>query len=147
MAKGEAKQSEKKVVPVEEGLFTMPILPGEEPHLIGSKCKSCGTVFFPRRVICGKCCREGMEEIILSRRGKVTTWTVIRMKPPGYKDQVPYVLGEVELHEGVLVRTHFSGVNPENPAIKVGDEAEVVLEKIYEDEEGNDVVCYKFRPV
>lgn len=143
----EVKQPEKKVVPVEEGLFTLPISPEEKPHLIGNKCKSCGTVSFPKRAICGKCYREGMEEVTLSRRGKVTTWTVIRMKPPGYKGQAPYVLGEVELPEGVIVRTHFSGVNPDEPAIKIGDEVEVVVEKIYEDEEGNDVMCYKFKLV
>jgi uncharacterized OB-fold protein len=69
------------------------------------------------------------------------------MKPPGYKGQAPYVLGEVELPEGVIVRTQFTGVDPDAPTIKIGDEAEVVVEKVYEDEEGNDVMCYKFKSV
>ena len=88
-----------------------------------------------------------MEDIPLSHRGKITTWTIIWMKPPGYKGQVPYVLGEVELPENVIVRTHIIGVDPNRPKIKIGDDAEIVIKKIYENEEGNDVVCYMFRPV
>ncbi len=147
MIKGNAGELKKKVIPVEENLFTMPSMTEGETRLIGSKCNFCGAVFFPKRAICGKCYRDGMEEVTLSRTGKVTTWTVIRMKSQGYKGEMPYVMGEVELPEGVVVRTQFRGIDPDNPAIKIGDSVEVMLEKIYEDNEGNDVVCYQFKPV
>ena len=147
MIKDEPGELEKRMIPVEEDLFTVPSISGEKTHLIGSKCNFCGTVFFPKRVICGKCYRDGMEEVTLSRTGKVTTWTVIRMKSPGYKGEVPYVMGEVVLPEGVIVRTQFRGIDPDNPAIKIGDTVEVILEQIYKNSDDNGVVCYKFELV
>ncbi len=39
----------KKSVPIEEGLFTIPSYGGQEGQLIGSKCRLCGEVFFPKR--------------------------------------------------------------------------------------------------
>lgn len=142
----EVKKNEIRVIPVEEGLFTLPTSPEEKPQLIGSKCPFCGTVWFPSQPICPKCYQEGTEKIALSRKDKITTFTVIRMNPPGYKGKVPYVLAEVRLPEGVTVRTQLEGVDADKPAINIGDEVEMVIEKIYEDEEGNDVVCYMFKP-
>jgi len=144
--KEKQRKSEKKRISVEEGLFTLPESTAENAQLIGSKCKFCGSVFFPKRLICGSCFKEGMETILLSNRGKITTWTVIWMSPPGFKGQVPYVLGEVGLPENVTIRTHFTGVDPNKPAIKLGDEVEMVIEKIYENEEGNQIVSYMFKP-
>jgi uncharacterized protein len=147
MAEGvETKQSEKKTIPVEEGLFTMPDSP-QGFHLLGSRCKSCGTVAFPKRKRCIKCYGDDIEIIPLSARGKIATWTVIRMKPFGYKDKIPYTLAEVKLPEGLHVRTQLVGVDPENPGINLGDEVESLWENIYQDENGNDVICYKFKRV
>jgi uncharacterized protein len=138
--------AEKKTIPVEEGLFTMPDSP-EGFHLIGSQCKNCGTVTFPKKKRCIKCFGDNVEVIPLSSLGKIATWTVIRMKPFGYKDKVPYILAEVKLSEGLHVRTQLTGIDPEKPEINLGDEVESVLEKIYQDENGNDIVCFKFKKV
>ena len=146
MQQREKQQRDKKIIPVEQDLFTLPGSSGENSHLIGSKCRSCGATFFPKRVICGKCYKDKVEDIELSRKGKIITWTTICLSPPGYKGKVPYVLGEVQLPEDVVIRTQFTGVDPENPAINIGDELEMVIEKMYEDDEGNDVVCYMFSP-
>jgi uncharacterized protein len=140
------KQAEKKTIPVEEGLFTMPDSP-EGFHLLGSRCKVCGTVGFPQKKRCIKCFSDQIEVIPLSSRGKVTTWTVIRMKPFGYRDKVPYILADIQLPKGPHIVTQLSGINPEKPEINIGDEVENILETIYQDENGNDVVCYKFKKV
>ena len=39
----------------------------------------------------------------------------------------------------------FTGCDPE--AIKIGMDVELVIEKLGEDEQGNEVMTYKFRPV
>ena len=69
------------------------------------------------------------------------------MQQPGpyYRGPVPYGIGFVELPEGVRVQTLFTGGNPE--VFKVGDEVELVIEKLYDDDEGNELITYKFRPV
>jgi uncharacterized protein len=140
----ETKKTEKKNVPVEEGLFTMPDSP-EGFHLLGSKCQSCGTAAFPAKKRCVKCFSDKIEIAPLSSTGEVATWTVIRMEPFGYKGKVPYILAEVKLAEGLHIRTQLSGIDPEKPQIKIGDKVESFCEKIYTNEAGNDVYCYKFK--
>ncbi len=140
------KPAEKKTLPVEEGLFTLPDSP-QGFHLLGSRCKECGTVAFPQKKRCIKCFSDQIEVIPLSDQGKVATWTVIRMKPFGYKDKVPYMLVSVKSPQGPHILSQLSGDDPERPQIKIGDEVAVFLETIYQDEAGNDIVCYKFKKV
>jgi uncharacterized OB-fold protein len=110
------KQCERKMIPVQEGLFTMPDSP-QGFHLLGSRCKSCGTVAFPQKRHCVKCFGDEIEVVPLSSDGKIATWTVIRMKPFGYQDKVPYVLADVILPERLHLMTQLSGIDPEKPEI------------------------------
>jgi hypothetical protein len=32
-------------------------------------------------------------------------------------------------------------------SLKIGMEMELIIDKLYEDEEGNEVLCWKFKPV
>lgn len=143
----EAKGSEKKQVPVEEGLFTWP---SEEPRLIGSRCNVCGEVTFPAQKVCPNCTSDNTEELLLSRRGTLYSFTIQRHRPPsppyrGMDPFVPYGVGEVELPEGVIVTSALTESDPE--ALKIGMEMELLVEKFFEDDEGSDVVSYKFKPV
>ena len=48
-------------------------------NLIGSKCTTCGDVFFPSRVICPNCRRKGnIEPFQFSGKGKIHSFSVIR---------------------------------------------------------------------
>ena len=67
-------------------------------------------------------------------------------KPPKYyRGQVPYAEGFVELPEGVRVETLFTGCDFND--LKVGMDVEMIIEKLHEDEEGNEIVAFKFKPV
>jgi uncharacterized OB-fold protein len=70
---------------------------------------------------------------------------VVTERPAEYKGPVPYAFGYVELPEGVRIESLFTGCDFEN--LEIGLCVELVLEKISEDEQGNDVVCHKFRPL
>lgn len=135
----------KKRIPLKEGLWSET----PSPHLLGHRCSGCGEIFFPRKEngICTYCHGTALEELDLSTRGKIHTCTVVMLRPPGgyYRGEVPYALGYVELPEDVSVETLFTGCDPEE--IKVGLEVELVLEKLHDDEEGNEVITYKFKPI
>ena len=138
---------EKKRIPVREGLWTEAASSDEKPQLIGSRCPSCGELFFPRKDIemCGYCQSAELEEVKLSRNGKVYSYTIVTQRPPVYyKGEVPYALGFVELPEGIRIETLFTECEPD--ALHVGMEVEMVVEKLHEDEDGNEVMAYKFRP-
>jgi len=138
----------KKQIPVKEGLWTTTSSPGEKQQLIGSRCLSCGEVFFPKRdrKICTNCQSKNLEEIKLSGAGKVYSFTVVMQRPPEYyRGPVPYAEGFVELPEGVRVETLFTDCDFND--IKVGMDVEMVIEGLHEDDQGNEIVAYKFRPV
>jgi uncharacterized OB-fold protein len=141
---GDLKQG-KKQVPVREGLFTMPKSPAEKPSLLGSKCSACGEAFFPRRTRCANCGAEHLEEIILSRRGKLYNYTIVHNATPGYSGPVPYGIGRIELPEGIAVTAPLTGCDLNT--LKIGMQLELVLEKQYDDENGNEVIAYKFKSV
>ncbi|MGQ9572086.1 MAG: Zn-ribbon domain-containing OB-fold protein [Dehalococcoidia bacterium] len=138
-------QPDRKQVPLRGGIFRLPSGPGEEAALIGSRCQSCGTYFFPKRYICLNCGQEGIEETALGRRGKIWTYTIARQTPPGSLMQAPYVIAMVQLTEGPIVETVLTGCEPE--AVYIGMEVEMVLEKMGTSAEGNDLMAFKFKPV
>ncbi len=140
--------SDKKRIPLKEGLWKTPSSPHEEPQLIGSKCLSCGEIFFPNKVKgrCVNCQRKNLEDIKLSRGGKIYSFTVVMIQPPVYyRGSVPYAFGYVELPEGVRVETLFAGCDFED--LRIGMDAELVIEKLHDDDENNEVMTYKFRPI
>ena len=135
----------KRMVPLREGLFRLPERPDGKPILLGSRCPSCGAHFYPQRQICLACGRDGLEEAELSGRGKVWTFTIARQTPPGSLIEAPYAVVVVELPEKVAVETVLTDCDLDS--VHIGMDVEAVLAKMKEDEEGNDVMSFKFRPV
>jgi hypothetical protein len=135
-------------IPIHEGFWAEPSGPGEPPRLLGHKCSDCGEIFFPKRDngVCTHCQSRNLVETKLSSKGKVYNYTIVEQKPPAYyKGEVPYALGFVELPEGVRLRTLFTGCNFDD--LKVGMEVELVIERLFENVEGDEIITYKFRPV
>jgi uncharacterized protein len=134
-------------VPLKEGLWIDERDTGGTLQLVGSECSDCGEICFARREIgfCGYCQSRNLKEVRLSDRGTVYSYTVVMQRPPEYyKGPVPYAIGFVELPEGVRVETLFTDCDFED--LRIGMEVELVLRKLHQDEEGNDVVTYMFRP-
>ena len=135
--------SSRRPVSINEKLFKLPS-PEEESRLTGVKCRSCGELFFPRRTKCIKCFAEEMEEEPLGRRGKVYSYTIVHHATPGYKGPIPYAVGAVELPGGIVILSPLTQCQLDQ--LKIGMDVELVLEKLYEDENGNEVISYKFKP-
>jgi uncharacterized OB-fold protein len=139
-----------KQIPIQEGLFTWP---SERPRLIGSKCNQCGEVAFPAQTSCSACCLQDCRNIELSTTGKLWSWTIQGFPPksPPYARQetpqsfVPYGVGYVELPEKVIVETRLTRNNPDN--LEIGMAMQLVIEKLMEDAQGNDIMCFAFKPV
>jgi len=87
---------------------------------------------------------------LLSRRGKLFTFTVNHYQPPPpYHPPdpfVPYATGVVELPEGLMIQGMIAPGYDEK-SLKVGMEMELIIDKLYEDEEGSEVLSWKFKPV
>ena len=145
MNEGKNLEAEKKErIPIREGYF-YEAAPNGESYLIGSECKLCGYVSFPKREVCPSCIKENSQkEIKLSREGKLHSYSVIHVPLPGYP--APYVIGEIKLPEGPIVTSLITGIEPVEEALGIGDEMELVVGKITEDKKGNQIIGYMFRP-
>ena len=113
------------------------------PYLIGGKCTSCQAVFFPKQSICPRCTGQSIEEAPLSRKGKLYTYTEVYQKPPDYNGPIPYLIGRVFLPEGVFVLTQLRAGKED---LKINMDMELVVESIYRDEIGKEIIGYKFMP-
>lgn len=144
--------SDQKPIFIAEGLVVLPSSFSEKPYLIGAKCRSCGETFFPSRLCCRRCSSEDMEKIPLSRIGKLFSFTTVRVKPPHFIGEVPYLMGVVELPEGERIKTLLIGCDQN--ALEIGMEMELVIESvgrlkapIGKIEAGTEVLGWKFRPL
>ncbi len=136
-------------VPIDESLFAWP---DPEPALKASRCAQCGEVSFPRQASCPACASDRTDEIPLSRRGTLWTWTVQRFPPPSPpyagprgSDFEPFGVGYVELPEGVRVEARLTENDPEK--LRIGMEMELVIEKFDETADGVERMAFAFRPV
>ena len=131
---------------VEEGLFTIPSSPSDEPHLIVSKCQNCGEVVFPKQTGCPNCCSENVEETLIGPKGKLYSFTNVNHPvPEGYKGPIPFGVGMVDMPEGVRVEAHLTEHDPEK--LKVGMDMVLIIDKMFDDEEGKEVIGFKFKPL
>ncbi|MCZ7526933.1 MAG: OB-fold domain-containing protein [Acidimicrobiia bacterium] len=136
-------------IPAVEGWFTT----GGEPALTGERGVESGSYFFPRAVAASANPHapfEEREEVLLSRHGKVWSYTTNHYAPPppyvAPDPFVPYTVVAVELEreQMVVLGLLADGVDPAR--LRVGQEVELVLGTLFEDDEGAHVV-WKWRPV
>jgi uncharacterized OB-fold protein len=121
-------------------------LPDEgQPYLVGQRCRGCGAVYLGSRRACSKCTAAGpFDEIPLSRRGELYVWSIVHQSFPGVP--VPYVVGVVDLPEGVAVRCNLIDVPPDPAHLRFGMPVEMTTGVSQQDRDGNDVVAFYFRP-
>ena len=133
-----------------EGWYT---LDTDKPALIGSQCDGCKTYFFPKQSSYCKnpaCDSTEFSEVELSRTGKIWSYTNACYKPPepfiAADPFEPYAIAAVELEKEqmTVLGQVVEGTGVEQ--LKVGMDVELVLETLYEDEEG-EKLTWKWKPV
>lgn len=122
----------------------------EGPALVGTRCTDCGAHYFPKSLSCRNpgCEAKSVQETLLGRRGTLYSYTVQGYRPPalfGMDPWEPYALGLVELPEGLRVMGMLTGVALDE--IRIDTPMELILEVLYTDAGGREVLTYKYRPV
>lgn len=90
----------------------------EKGELRGTKCNSCGRVFFPPRADCSWCMTKDVEWIEIKGQGSLVSFTKVNYGPTGFENDVPYYLALVDF-DGVKVFGRLSKSVAED-SIKVG---------------------------
>ena len=139
-----------KRAPAIDGWFTI----DDSPALLGNRCTTCGTVFFPKvSFFCRNpaCSGEEFDEIRLSQRGRIWSFTDAQYQPPPpyiprSDPHQPFAIAAVELAEEQMVVlgqiADGFGVND----LTVGQQVELVIEPLYADDD-TEYVVYKWKPV
>ncbi len=134
--------------PVTEGLFAQT---ADGPRLLGSRCRSCGTPYFPKAALCHhpECNESKIDDSHFGPRGKLWSWAIQNYPPPAparfEEPYVPYAVGVVDLDDGLRVVGRMSVDDPES--LRADAEVELTIEPICRDEQGRQVVTWKFRPL
>jgi len=119
-------------------------------NLGGSKCTTCGTVYFPPRPVCPECThhRQSIEKMVpfqLSGAGEVLSYTVVHEPAEGFEMQVPYVLALVRTDEGPVLTGQVVDVDPAQ--IAIGLRVRATFRKLREEGAAGVIhYGYKFAP-
>ncbi|MGH8977200.1 MAG: Zn-ribbon domain-containing OB-fold protein [Acidimicrobiia bacterium] len=134
----------KQRVPAAEGWFT---LDEASPQLIGARGKESGSYYWPTAIATsGNPATPGeeREEALLSRRGRLWSWTTNHYAPPepyvAPDPFVPYTVCAVELEAEQMVVLGQLATGADSELLEVGMEMELVLGTLFEDDEHEHVV-------
>lgn len=134
------------------------VLPGwfsieGEPTLIGSRCKGCGSYYFPvRKIACRNpvCGGDQLEEVPLSRTGRLWSFTDACYQPPepfvSPDPFKPFAIAAVELEQErmIVLGQVIEGVTISE--LSLGMTMELVLEPLFSDDT-TETLTWKWRPV
>ncbi|RLG14885.1 MAG: transcriptional regulator [Candidatus Nanohalarchaeota archaeon] len=99
-------------------------------RLVGTKCRTCGSLYYPPVNICSKCRRNSkLGEYIFNEKGKIYSKTVVRSAAEGFGRQTPYVVAIIELEEGVRIYGQVVDCNVDD--VNIGDPVYCVFRKMY----------------
>ncbi|MCK4251725.1 Zn-ribbon domain-containing OB-fold protein [candidate division WOR-3 bacterium] len=113
-------------------------------RLEAAKCKKCGKVSFPPRLVCSGCGSREFDKTKLSDNGKIVTYTTIRVAPAQFTTQVPYSIAIVEVDNGVRITTQVVDCKPED--LEIGKKVKLVFRKLYS-EGHTGIICYGYKAI
>lgn len=134
--------------PAVDGWLTI----GDDAALIGTRCTSCQTVYFPKETFyCRnpRCRSKEFDEIQLSKKGTLWSYATNHYKPPApakFDDEdMPYTIAAVTLDEEKITVLGLLESGYTADQIKVGMEMEICAGKLFE-EDGIEHMVWKWRP-
>lgn len=137
-------------VPAVDGWFTMD---EATPQLIGARGVQSGSYFWPTAMaVSGNPLAPGeeREEALLSRRGRLWSWTTNHYPPPepyvAPDPFVPYTVCAVELEAERMVVLGQLATGADASLLEAGMEMELVLGPLYEDGE-HEYVVWQWAPL
>jgi uncharacterized OB-fold protein len=127
--------------PIADGLFAVDT---DGPRLLAGRCVACAKPHFPRGPVCPYCGADGCVEIRVGPVARLRLYTAVTNRPPGYRGEVPYGFGIVELEDGLRVVTRLTEATLES--LSPGLAMRLVVQPLFTDDDARAVLSYAFRP-
>ncbi len=131
----------KKPIPIPNEA-SRPFFDGAREHrLLIQQCTTCGAVMWPVKSRCNNCLNPTVTWIQASGKGTLYTFALMhQVYHPGFADEVPYNIAQVDLAEGLRVMSNIVGCS--NADLEIGMPLEVTFEDI-----SDEVSLPKFKPI
>jgi uncharacterized OB-fold protein len=91
----------------------------KEGRLLGLKCRDCGAITVPPKMVCYKCAGTDLEVVELNGGGKIRTFTTVFVTSEGREAEVPYVIVMVELDDGPWVMGNLEDIDPKAASMEL----------------------------
>ncbi len=109
----------------------------KDGRLTTTKCKTCGKLLWPPRIVCPDCLSETLEWINLGAEGELYAFTEMRLGAPlGFLEDVPFCIGIVKVG-GLLLSARIDDAKYDD--LRIGDKVNLKIIKL---EDGK--VFYRF---
>jgi uncharacterized protein len=139
----------KSPVPAVDGWFTLDEV---APQLIGTRGKESGSYFWPTTIATSgnpSAPGEEREPVLLSRRGRLWSWTTNHYPPPepyvAPEPFVPYTVCAVELEAEQMVVLGQLAPAADADRLELGMEMELVLGSLFEDD-AHEYLVWQWQP-
>lgn len=103
----------------------------KENRLLGLKCRSCGTVTCPPKMVCGDCAGTHLEVIELSGKGRIKTFTTTYVAPKGREVEAPYTIVIVAMEEGPWITGNLVDIDPARVTMEIIGRRVVLGHKVF----------------
>jgi len=109
------------------------------------RCTECGAICFPPRLICPVCKARTFEAVHIADEGVIETFTVIRVAPTGFGDEVPFAVAVIKLADGVKITAQV--VDCDVNKLEIGARVRAEFRRLNADrDDGVIFYGYKFVP-
>jgi len=81
-------------------------------RLLGLKCKECGAITVPPKMVCRKCASPDIEVIEVSGKGKIRTFSAVYVGAEERQGECPYTIVVVELDDGPWIMGNLIDIDP-----------------------------------
>lgn len=112
----------------------------KQGRLTTTKCKQCGKLLWPPRIVCSNCFSDKLEWQDLGSEGELHAFTEMRVGAPlGFVQDVPFCIGLVKIR-GLLISARIDDAKYDD--LKIGEKVKLKIVEL-----GDGRVFYRFSKI
>jgi len=92
----------------------------KQGRIVGQRCPTCHNVYVPPRGACAKCGEATKEEVQVSEKGTVMSFTIVHIPIPGNPIKPPYVVANILLDGADINFIHLISGGVANEDVHIG---------------------------
>ncbi len=112
----------------------------KQGKVMTTRCKKCGTSYFPPKMDCPSCLNSDVEWFEIPDTGKLVTYTIVHYGPSGFENEAPYTLAIADF-DGLRM---FGRISKD---VKESDITPGMTVKVVPVKSGEEKIAYEFQKI